>query len=637
MNEYHGQDFQFLSPFYEQLIFIFWYCLDSQARLDHTMPVLSQVQRDDAERLWKSQLREVVEIRTSKEQPLHQQIKSVILGHDLEYIDKLHDFFLAHLCLILSSGQQDASVATGNDHHHHPSSQFLKYYENPLQSCLSQFVRLALVSSATVAAQSFDFVKDDPQQHTSHNNNNNNGSAKKVVWLWEGRRVIALHYSEFIQELNHYLQQGKTDTVPDHRSTFECFLYHYPQRALSCIGTAMSLAMLTLWRKHNNCHESVVNAARVHNNNNHNQSHKALLLEKLDRFLDASKIQVRLINVEPKMNMMDIKTSIVGKFISIKGHVVKARPKRLRVAVMDFQCKKCKATIIHAFDSGKYSVPTRCTTLNCKSKAFLMTKKMAHYTDVQELKLQEAQDESIMHSGRTPRQMAVELTHDLVDTCRPGDIVLLGCVVDTVNAAVAAGKKGKRAKEACTYTLVLLGHSITTLSETTNQNKANNNSNNKNNNKTSSTQFSQQQLQAITQLCHADHKFFSMTERMAFPFDLLVRSLCPAIFGHHEVKAGILLCLLGGTPPSNPYTKKAASEEIRSNSHILIVGDPGMGKSQMLLAATQLAARSVFVGGTSTSTTGLTVTLTKEENGESGIEAGALVLADNGICCIDGQ
>lgn len=60
-----------------------------------------------------------------------------------------------------------------------------------------------------------------------------------------------------------------------------------------------------------------------------------------------------------------------------------------------------------------------------------------------------------------------------------------------------------------------------------------------------------------------------------------------------------------------------------------------MGKSQMLLAATQLAARSVYVGGNTSSTTGLTVTMTKEEGGETGIEAGALVLADQGVACID--
>lgn len=63
--------------------------------------------------------------------------------------------------------------------------------------------------------------------------------------------------------------------------------------------------------------------------------------------------------------------------------------------------------------------------------------------------------------------------------------------------------------------------------------------------------------------------------------------------------------------------------------------DPGLGKSQMLLAASQLAARSVYVGGNTSSTTGLTVTLTKETTGESGMEVGALVLSDQGICCID--
>lgn len=145
--------------------------------------------------------------------------------------------------------------------------------------------------------------------------------------------------------------------------------------------------------------------------------------------------------------------------------------------------------------------------------------------------------------------------------------------------------------------------------------------------------YTQQQLQNITMLCHADHRCLSLVERRAFPFDLLVRSLCPSIIGHHAVKAGLLLCLLGGTPPAAQSSDRGNS--IRCNSHILIVGDPGMGKSQMLLATSQLASRSVYVGGNTASTTGLTVTLTKEEGGETGIEAGALVLADQGVACID--
>jgi DNA replicative helicase MCM subunit Mcm2 (Cdc46/Mcm family) len=130
---------------------------------------------------------------------------------------------------------------------------------------------------------------------------------------------------------------------------------------------------------------------------------------------------------------------------------------------------------------------------------------------------------------------------------------------------VAAGKTGRRAMETSTYTLFLHGHSITTLSESIG---------NRGDGKKNKIVYTQQQLQNISQLCHADHRCLSLVERRAFPFDLLVRSLCPSIIGHHTVKAGILLCLLGGTPSvANGQNDRGTS--IRSNSHILVVGDPG--------------------------------------------------------------
>ena len=137
--------------------------------------------------------------------------------------------------------------------------------------------------------------------------------------------------------------------------------------------------------------------------------------------------------------------------------------------------------------------------------------------------------------------------------------------------------------------------------------------------------------------------FGPMSARMAFPFDLLTQSICPNIIGHDSVKAGILLSLLGGTPfigntgvtAGGMGVGSRGGIDIRSNIHMIVVGDPGMGKSQMLLAATQVAGRSVYVGGNTSSTTGLTVSLSKEKGGETGIEAGALVLADQGVCCID--
>jgi DNA helicase MCM8 len=268
--------------------------------------------------------------------------------------------------------------------------------------------------------------------------------------------------------------------------------------------------------------------------------------------------------------MADIKTGLVRKFISVKGNVVKARPKRLRVATADFSCPKCAAVVTYAFDQGRFSLPTKCISPTCRSRTFTLMRPTARYTNVQELRLQEAQDESTSQAGRTPRQLEVELTQDLIDSCRPGDIVMVACYVDAVNSAVAAGKAGKRALETSTYKLFLQGHSITTLSESSNRGE-----------KKGGAQYTQQQLQNITQLCHADHRCLTLIERRAFPFDLLVRSLCPSIIGHHAVKAGILLCLLGGTPPAAQQADRGIT--IRSNSHILIVGDPGTSVYVLLL------------------------------------------------------
>ncbi len=124
------------------------------------------------------------------------------------------------------------------------------------------------------------------------------------------------------------------------------------------------------------------------------------------------------------------------------------------------------------------------------------------------------------------------------------------------------------------------------------------------------------------------------------PMSLIVKSICPSIYGHELVKAGLTLALFGGTSRQVPK----AGMSVRGDIHILVVGDPGLGKSQLLQAVSTLAPRSVYVGGSYSSSSGLTVTLLRENASASGrpggssdyvLEAGALVLADQGVCCID--
>lgn len=97
------------------------------------------------------------------------------------------------------------------------------------------------------------------------------------------------------------------------------------------------------------------------------------------------------------------------------------------------------------------------------------------------------------------------------------------------------------------------------------------------------------------------------------------------------VKAGLLLALLTSSPARQP----SAGDLRRPHSHVLVVGDPGLGKSRMLQACARVAPRGVYVCGRASTTSGMTATVTRDAGGEYTLEGGALVLADRGCCCID--
>ncbi|PKA59065.1 Protein PROLIFERA [Apostasia shenzhenica] len=114
-------------------------------------------------------------------------------------------------------------------------------------------------------------------------------------------------------------------------------------------------------------------------------------------------------------------------------------------------------------------------------------------------------------------------------------------------------------------------------------------------------------------------------------FNKIVDSICPTVFGHQEIKRAVLLMLLGGV---HKLTHEGIN--LRGDINVCIVGDPSCAKSQFLKYTASLVPRSVYTSGKSSSAAGLTATVAKEpETGEFCIEAGALMLADNGVCCID--
>merc|ERR1719172_270663 len=114
-------------------------------------------------------------------------------------------------------------------------------------------------------------------------------------------------------------------------------------------------------------------------------------------------------------------------------------------------------------------------------------------------------------------------------------------------------------------------------------------------------------------------------------YERLAESLAPEIWGHDDIKKAMILLLVGGV-----HKQKTDGMKLRGDIHMLMMGDPGVAKSQLLKHVCRVAPRAVYTSGKGSSNVGLTAAVVRDATtGEVTLEGGALVLADKGICCID--
>lgn len=327
---------------------------------------------------------------------------------------------------------------------------------------------------------------------------------------------------------------------------------------------------------------------------------------------DLPYIQARITNFEPAIPLKNLKSCYWGKFVAIHGTVIRVSNVKPLVKKMAFSCNLCSQTQVVHLTDGKYSIPTQCSSVDCRGKSFTPERSspMTETIDWQTIKVQEIMDDDQRESGRIPRTVECELTADLVDSCVPGDMVT---VTGIVKATGTEENRNKSNKDKCMFLLYLHVNAV-------NNNKGGTGATEQTSGL--AMEFSIKELYAIQEI-----------QAQKNLFRLIVGSLCPSIYGHEMVKAGLVLGLFGGT---QRYLNDKNRIPVRGNPHILVVGDPGLGKSQMLQAVSNVAPRGVYVCGNATSTSGLTVTLSKEgSSGDYSLEAGALVLGDQGCCCID--
>ena len=407
----------------------------------------------------------------------------------------------------------------------------------------------------------------------------------------EAAGALSLDYEELVKDA------GVLHDLPSIASAIR----DQPEATLN----AAALALHTVLEK---CYKASV-CVSVEDDANASGDDMELTEESLPSF-ELPRLFVRLFNYHPVLPLKQLKAPQFGKFVAVNGTVVRVSNVKPLVTKLAFECAVCAERQVIMLQDGKYKVPTRCVSDECRSRSFtpLRGSQLTETIDWQSVRLQEVVSDDSREAGRIPRTVECELTGDLVDACVPGDTVTVTAIVKATGSEESHGKNNK---DKCMFLLYLQAVSVCCNSRSSDD--------------TSDPQldFSTNELYGIKEI-QGDRDVFR----------LIVGSLCPTIFGQEVVKAGLVLGLFGG---STKHSLDKNSIPVRADPHVLVVGDPGLGKSQLLQAAANVAPRGVYVCGNTTTTSGLTVTLTKDGSGSGdyALEAGALVLGDRGCCCID--
>ncbi|XP_075502874.1 DNA replication licensing factor MCM6-like [Primulina tabacum] len=352
-------------------------------------------------------------------------------------------------------------------------------------------------------------------------------------------------------------------------------------------------------------------------------------------------INVAFYNLPMVKRLRELTTAEIGKLVSVSGVVTRTSEVRPELLQGTFKCLDCGNVVKNVEQQFKYTEPIICMNATCHNRSkWALLRQESKFADWQRVRMQETSQE--IPAGSLPRSLDVILRHDIVEQARAGDkVVFTGTVVvlpDILALAspgeraefhregsqrknVNSGQEGAKGLRALgvrdlSYRLAFIANSVQICDDQ----RDNDIRNRRDSDEADSKQYTAEELSEI----------HSMRNTPDF-FHKLVDSIAPTVFGHQDIKRAILLMVLGGI---HKFTHEGIN--LRGDINVCIVGDPSCAKSQFLKYASGLVARSVYTSGKSSSAAGLTATVAKEpETGEFCIEAGALMLADNGICCID--
>jgi len=332
-----------------------------------------------------------------------------------------------------------------------------------------------------------------------------------------------------------------------------------------------------------------------------NNAIKELLAKEYPDFAESiEKFYARFRNPTRVLKIRELTSEHIGRLVAIEGIVTRISrvEARLVKALYRHSDPKCGAEFYYP-ETGemgeRIEKPIYCPICGKPGRFELVIEK-SKFIDWQKIVVQEKPEE--IPPGQIPRSVEIVLTSDLVDTARPGDRVTAIGVLRVMPTSSA--QRG-------------VGRSVFSFYIDANY-----------------VDIQQKVLEEV-EITREDEEKIRELARDPWVREKIISSIAPAIYGHWDIKEAIALLLFGGVPKNLPDGTR-----IRGDIHVLLVGDPGTAKSQLLQYTSRIAPRGIYTSGKGSTAAGLTATVLRDKvTGEYYLEAGALVLADGGVASID--
>jgi len=398
----------------------------------------------------------------------------------------------------------------------------------------------------------------------------------------EGLSVPKPQLQRSIQE---FLESIENNTLHYQQVFYEAADKELPDRDAQ-VGELLAKELVRKWR---------MNQAKQQQTKGQSETNKIPLALK-----NNWEVRFKPLKTAKVFKLREIDSACVGSLVQLDCLVVRTSQVKPKVEIITYHCEVCGCEVFQTVEGDRYTPPAECPSTKCmqtkssgKLRENIRTSKFSKY---QEMRVQEMS--AHVPQGGVPRSINVVLSGDLTRQVLPGDAITLTGVFTPAPMSYQTKLQKGTVQE-----MYIEAHHVV-------KHKKGYNDTNED------PDIEEKVAQAV---------------RQGNLYETASKSIAPEIFGHEDVKKALLLVLVGS------YTKQMKDGlKIRGDIHTLLMGDPGVAKSQLMKQVCAIAPRSVYTTGKGSSGVGLTATVIRDnKTGEVKLEGGSLVLADKGVCCID--